>query len=284
MVTTTYTINDPSYPADLLRLPQPPKKLHFIGKPPTNLSPSIAVVGSRKPTTYGAVITSQLTEELAMRGITIVSGLAIGVDGLAHRAALKAGGRTIAVMPCGLDRIYPASHHKLAKDILAQGGSLVTEYPEGMTPYQSNFVARNRIVAGLADAILVTEAAEKSGTLITVRHGLEQGKTILAVPGNITSPLSKGTNNLIRMGAVPITEVIDILHAMNLEDRISDTEPVSLTADEQKIINIMRSGITKQEELLKQSQLPIQVFNSTLTMLEITGRIESIGQGQWIIR
>ena len=284
MTITKVSSSDPSYPASLARIHVPPKDLYYLGKAPVDLGVSVAVVGSRRPTAYGIAVTKQLSEELARRGVTIISGLALGVDALAHQAALKAGGRTIAVMPGGLDRIYPATNHKLARDILVQGGTLLSEYPVGMPAAKHHFIARNRIVAGLADAILVTEAAEKSGTLITVRYGLEQGKTILSVPGNITSVLSKGTNNLIRTGATPVTEVIDILHAMGLEDTMADHEPVIMNADEQVIVDLLRQGITHQEDLLGQSNLPVTAFNTTLTMLEITGRIESIGQGQWILR
>lgn len=284
MIITTLPLTDPSYPQELLRLHTPPKQIHFLGKSPATLGPTVAIVGARRPTAYGLAVTKKLAEELAYRGITIISGLAIGIDTAAHQGALKANGTTVAVMPCGLDRVYPAINHRLAKDILLQGGSLISEYPKGTTPYKSNFIARNRIVAGLADAILVTEAAEKSGTLITVRFGLEQGKTILSVPGNISSVLSKGTNNLIKTGAFPVTEVLDVLHAMGMEDTLADHEPMAMNADEQLLINLLRAGVTNQEELLRQSELPVTGFNSTLTMLEITGRIESIGQGQWILR
>ncbi len=284
MKTTTLSLNDPSYPAQLQEIHSPPKKLYILGPNVDDISPSVAIVGSRKPTSYGIGVTKQLAEELAQRGFTIISGLAHGVDGIAHRAALKVGGRTIAVMPCGLDFVYPAAHRQLAKDILAQGGSLVSEYPQGSTPYRSNFVARNRIVSGLADAVLVTEATAKSGTLITVRFGLEQGRTILSVPGDITSPLSEGTNTLIKRGATPVTEVKDILHVMGLEDRLDHQPTLAMSADEQAIIHLLDSGVNQQDELLLKSKLPVTAFNSTLTMLEITGRVENIGQGQWILR
>lgn len=276
---------DDNYPNILHDIDSPPKTIYYLGSKPTDLSPSLAVVGSRRPTPYGMEITKHLVEELASIGFTIISGLALGIDGIAHLSTLEVKGRTIAVMPCGLDRIYPSSHLAVAREIVENGGTLISEYKEGTPPLKQHFVARNRLVSGLADAVLVTEAAEKSGTLITVRFGLEQGKTILSVPGNITSPLSKGTNNLIKSGAQAVTSALDVLHAMGLESKNIKRQNIeALNGAEAQIISLLKKGITDSDELRIKCELNINEFNSTLTMLEITGRITSVGANQWILK
>ena len=180
---------------------KPPKTLYYYGTLPERRTATVAIVGTRKPTAYGKEVTHRLAYDLASQGIIIVSGLALGVDGLAHQAALEAGGTTLAVLPCGLPKIYPARHHDLAAAIVAKGGALITEYTsDDEISYQSNFLERNRIVAGLADAVLITEAAARSGTLNTAAHALAQGKEVFVVPGNITSPMSSGCNALIKQG------------------------------------------------------------------------------------
>lgn len=244
--------------------------------------PSIAVVGSRKVSAYGKIVTTQLTEGLAKAGLVIISGLALGVDSLSHKAALDGGGLTIAVLPCGLDRIYPATHRMLARRILEQGGALITEYPEGTGVYPSNFIARNRIASGLADAVLITEAAEKSGSLHTARFALEQGKDVLAVPGNITSPTSVGTNNLIKSGANPVTCVDDVLYAMGLAPISTKREaPRGQDPDEQLLLDLLFAGVSDGHELLAKSGLEVSHFNQTLTMLEIRGLIRPLGNNSW---
>src|SRR3989344_6441886 len=170
----------PEFPEKLRQIPQPPKELFYLCQDINKIweRPAVAVVGSRKVTPYGRQVTTKLARELASSGIVIVSGLALGVDGLAHEAALEAGGLTVAVMPCGLNRIYPAAHHSLARRILLAGGALISEYPETNEPRDFQFVARNRLVAGLSRGVLITEAAEKSGSLHTANFALEQGKEV----------------------------------------------------------------------------------------------------------
>ncbi|QQS20433.1 DNA-protecting protein DprA [Candidatus Saccharibacteria bacterium] len=204
---------------------RPPKELYYIGCEPDEwLSrPRVAIVGSRGITPYGKIVTSQLAGDLAAKGISIVSGLALGVDATAHEAALKTGGLHIAVLANGLDKIYPASNTQLARQILETGGVIISEYPEGMPSLKQNFVARNRIVAGLSNALLITEAAEKSGTLHTARFAMEQGRDVLVVPGNITSPNSVGCNNLIKSGAIPVSSVDDVLFALGTKNLITTT-------------------------------------------------------------
>lgn len=263
-------------------MPTPPKQLHYIGNLEQLLDmPRLAIVGSRKVSSYGKTVTLKLSREAAEQGIVIVSGLALGVDGLAHQGALEASGKTIAVLPCGLDAIYPRTHYDLARRIVEQGGALVSEYPPGTAPYKTNFLERNRIISGLSDAVLITEAAIRSGSLNTANHALEQGRTVIAVPGNITSELSGGTNNLIKAGAAPITELGDILMAMDLELTTKKAAPMGANADETALLSLLSQGKSDASELLQLSLLDTQVFNQTLTMLEITGKIRPLGAGHW---
>src|SRR5688572_8235522 len=179
------TLNQQFFPEKLLTLHDAPKQLFVAGADLSEIlqRPAVAIVGSRKVTSYGRAVTAQLAGELARAGVVIISGLAIGVDAIAHRAALDNHGLTIAVLPSSLDHIYPASHYALAQEIVDKGGALISEYPEGAAiAYKGNFIARNRIVSGLSDAVLITEAAEKSGTLHTADFALQQGKDVLAVP------------------------------------------------------------------------------------------------------
>lgn len=272
-----------TYPERLRTIPDYPKQLYAIGDLSTIESrPTLAVVGSRKVTPYGRHITDLLAREAAKQGIVIVSGLALGVDAVAHQAALAERGATVAVLPCGLDTIYPTTHHHLATQIINQGGALVSEYSEGTKPFKLNFIARNRIVAGLADAVLITEAASKSGTLHTANFALEQGRTVMAVPGNITSEQSRGTNNLIKMGATPVTDIQDILAAMNLGNRVAE-ERLLLggTEEETRILQLLSSGISDASELLSKCGFNPALFNQSLTMLEINGKIRPLGAGHW---
>jgi DNA processing protein len=207
--------------------------------------------------------------------------LALGVDTLAHRATLDAGGLTLAVLPGPVEKIYPSSHAALTKQIVEQGGALISEYPENTPAFRWNFVARNRIVAALCDALLITEAALKSGSLHTARFALEQGKDALAVPSNITSEMSVGTNNLLRSGATPVTCVDGVLHVLNLKPAIKARTVKGANKTEQRLIYLLSQDIRVGAELLEKSELEIGEFNQTLTMLEITGKIRSLGANQW---
>lgn len=270
------------YPKKLRDISSPPKQLYSLGDMSDDDTYKIAVVGTRKPTKYGRYATETLVGELARLGVTIISGLALGIDGLAHRVTLDAKGKTIAVMPCGLDKIYPASHRGLAKEILASHGALVSEYEEGVPPLVHNFPARNRIVSGLADGVLVIEAAARSGTSITAGFALEQGKTVMAVPGNINSPMSVGTNNLIKTGAFPVASVTDILNACGLEDLQAKKTPVrGDNASEQTIIDLLKDGPTDGDELQRQAKIKPSEFNQALTMLEIKGSVKNQGANTW---
>jgi len=279
------TLTPPSFPLKLQQISDPPDKLFLQGSNDINellAGPCITVVGSRKVTPYGKAVTFDLVTQLASARLTIISGLALGVDSIAHRAALHAGGTTIAVLPTSLDAIYPAAHRGLAHDICQQGGALVTEYAPGAPTYASNFIARNRIAAAFGDAVLITEAAARSGTLSTARFALEQGKEVFAVPGNITSPMSAGTNTLIKNGATPVTCAADILQALGLQlPGKGKQPPTSRNPHEQTLLTLIYQGVFDGGTLLTHSGLDIQTFNQTLTMLEIQGRIQPLGANRW---
>lgn len=268
----------------LRQLHDAPKELFYKGADPNLLlkRPSVAIVGSRKMTPYGRAVTEQLTTELARAGVVVVSGLALGVDSAAHWACLKEGGATIAVLPSSPDTIYPSSHLGLATDIVADGGALVSEYGEATPAMQHTFIARNRIIAALADAVLITEAALKSGSLHTASFALDLGKPVLAVPGPITSATSEGTNELIKTGAIPVTSVRDILEALGIE-ATAVKEYQGTNEQENSILAALRVGINDGTALLKESGLDGSLFAQTLTMLEINGHIRSLGADQWSV-
>jgi len=262
-----------------------PEVLYFIGNLPETRVISVAVVGSRKPTAYGKEVTEKLTSDLAKYGIVIISGLALGIDGIAHRACLEAGGRTIAVLANGVDIVYPSSHKSLADDITKNNGVIISEYPPGEKARNYYFLERNRIVSGLADAILITEAAARSGTLSTATHALNQGKEVFVVPGNITSPLSNGCNQLIKQGAHPVTCVEDILEVIAPDLlRPQAILPLGSNQAETKIIELLQSGIRDGDELQQISNLDPSEFSQSLTMLEISGIIRSLGGNKWTLK
>jgi len=264
---------------------KPPKRLYFIGEVPEKRQISVAIVGSRKPTAYGKEVTYKFAYELAKRGIIIVSGLALGVDSIAHRATLDAGGKTIAILANGVDIIYPASHKRLADDIINNGGAIISEYEPGTEARPYQFLERNRIVSGLADAVIITEAAIKSGTISTATHALEQGREVFVVPGNITSPLSAGCNNLIKQGAHPITcieDVLEIIAPSTLQPQ--NTLALGANPSETKIIELLQAGIRDGDELQQRSDLDISQFSQTITMMEISGLIRGLGANQWTLK
>lgn len=278
------TFNSTVFPEALRTIPAPPQEIYVASNNLADLlnRPCLTVVGSRRVTPYGRAVTTQLVSDLARAGVVIVSGLAIGVDAIAHRAALEAGGATIAVLPASLHHIYPQNHQQLARQIVKQGGALLSEYAADAVVYKSNFIARNRLTAGLSQAILITEAAKKSGTLHTARFALEQGKDVLAVPGNITNPNSAGCNNLIKTGAMPVTGVEDIFHVLGLKPATATSEiPKGSTEEEEVIIRLIARGENDGAALLLFSNLTVPVFNQTLTMLELSGKIRSLGANRW---
>lgn len=280
------TLTKNKLPADLLQLAHPVTKLNIVGDnfEALMLKPRLAIVGSRKVTPYGRGVTENLAKQLAEKGIVIISGLALGVDSLAHKACIRANGQTIAVLPSGVDKIYPPGHNSLAQEIIEKGGALVTEYEDNTIPYLGNFLSRNRIIAGLSEGVLVTEAAIRSGSLNTANHALQLGKPVFAVPGNITSPMSAGCNNLIKAGAVPVTCLDDILNALGWSDLSSKAKKViGATPEEQIILDLLNEGLSDGAEILIKSNLEASAFNQALTMLEITGSIRPTGANHWAL-
>jgi DNA processing protein len=262
-----------------------PERFYFIGTLPDTRIPTVAIIGTRKPTAYGKEVTHTLAYDLAARGVVIVSGLALGVDAIAHQAALEAHGITIAVLPGSVDQIYPRTHADLARRIVEDGGAIISEYEPPTEPREFRFLERNRIVSALSDAIIITEAAARSGTLSTAAHALEQGKEVFVVPGNITSPLSAGCNNLIKQGAHPITSALDVIEiiAPNL---LQPQAVLALgnTPLESTIITLLQSGIRDGDDLQSQSNINASEFAQTLTILEINGVIRALGGNQWTLK
>jgi DNA processing protein len=273
---------DPAFPEDFMRVSPVPAQVYISSTnwPDIMSRPRVAIVGSRKVSPYGKHVTELLARDLARTGVVIVSGLAIGIDAIAHRACLEAGGITVAVLPSSIQEIYPARHTQLAQRMLAQGGALLTEYEQGSPTYRSNFVARNRLVASLSHVVLVTEASEKSGTMHTARFALEQGKDVLAVPGSITSRTSRGTHNLIKSGAGLVSDADDVLRVLGIS-RAPLNKPQSDDPNEQLLIDMLIEQSRDGSELLASSNLPVQLFNQTMTMLEIKGLIRPLGANQW---
>ena len=280
-------LTETNIPPLLQAIPDPPSLLYIKGDTLDELlaRPRVAIVGSRKVSAYGKTVTIQLAEELARKGVVIVSGLALGVDALAHQAALNAGGLTMAILPTSVNEIYPSSHRSLARDILQHGGVLLSEYPDGTEGFRGNFVRRNRLVSGISDVILITEAAQKSGTLHTARFALDQGKKLLVVPGNITSPQSIGANQLLQQGASMVTSSDDIFRALGMKTTLGKqkSKPTSLDPNEQIILDLLYGGLSDGSVLQIESKLPVALFSQTLTMLEITGDIKNVGNNHWTL-
>ncbi len=281
------TPDNPDFPHAFHELPQPPRELYVAADDDWIKlldRPRLAVVGSRKVSAYGRAVTEQLVQALTRRGVVIVSGLALGTDSIAHRACLDAGGQTIAVLASGLSYIYPRSHEGLARQIVGQSGALLSEQPPHNTPMKHQFIARNRLIAALADAVLIPEAAEGSGSLHTASFALELNREVLAVPGPITSSLSVGTNNLIKSGARVVTSAQDIVDCLNLHVPTSSAPKLqAANPAEYVVLQLMADGINDADELLAQSKLDAHLFQQTVTMLEITGRIKSLGNNHWTI-
>ena len=279
------TLEDADYPETLRWIPEPPLVLYVWGALRHEDSLAVAVVGSRKPSPYGQLAAQRLSTELAQYGFTVVSGLARGVDSLAHHGALQAGGRTIAVLGSGINVVYPPEHRRLYEAIRNQG-AVVSEFPFDTKPDRWNFPRRNRIISGLALGTLVVEASDQSGSLHTARHALEQGPEVFAVPGRIDLPSSRGTNNLIKRGAKLVEGIDDILEefpaAVRLAMRQRGTAirsadappmPTDLTPDEARVLGLIQSEEIHIEAIIHASQLPAQAVASILLTLELRGLV-----------
>lgn len=273
------------YLAPSVNIPTPPKLLFFRGQLPSERCISVAIVGTRKPTTYGKEVTHKLAVDLAKRGVVIISGLALGVDAIAHKGALEAGGTTIAVLANSVDDIYPRSNRALGEQILEQGGAILSEYEPPTSARDFQFLERNRIVSGLSDAVIITEAAQRSGTLATAAHALEQGREVFVVPGNITSPLSAGCNALLKQGAHPITcaeDVLEVIAPHLLKNQA--ILPLGSTPLESKIIDLLQNGLRDGDQLQQASGAIASDFSSALTMMELAGTIRALGGNQWTLK
>ena len=267
--------SDRDFPALLGAIHDPPAGLFARGADDEALRrPTVAVVGARACSPYGAQVARMLGRELAAAGLVVVSGLARGVDGEAHRGALDAGGTTVAALGCGIDRDYPAAHAGLAARIRASGLA-VSEYAPGVDPAPWRFPARNRIIAGLSAVTIVVEARERSGALITADLALEEGREVFAVPGEITSALSAGTNDLLRLGAAPLLRSSDVLELFGLTG--PERAAVELTPSAGVVLARLRDGPTSADELARSTGLDASVLASAITELELAGRAVAAG-------
>ncbi len=273
------TWDDPTYPPMLKEIDQPPPVLYMRGSLQPTDEWAVAIVGTRRVTPYGRQVAEEIANALAQSGITVVSGLAIGVDTFAHQAAIRAGGRTLAVLGSGVDVIYPNSNRRLADEIIGQG-ALLSDYAPGTGPEATNFPPRNRIISGLARAVVVVEAGETSGALITASFANEQGRDVFAVPGSIYGPQSKGTNRLIQQGAAPLLSPQDVLEAINVTMIVEHKAArVNLPADatEAALHKILSSEPMHVDEILQQSNLPVDKVSAALTMMELKGMVRQVG-------
>lgn len=270
---------DEGYPRRLKDIPHSPPVIYVRGEIAPEDEWAVAVVGTRKMSPYGRQVAEELGAFLAQQGITLVSGLARGVDATAQRAALAAGGRSIGVLAHGLDRIYPPDNRALGEKMVGQG-ALVSDYPLGVHPDSANFPPRNRIIAGLSIAVVVVEAGHRSGALITADFAAEQGREVFAAPGNMYSPQSKGTNRLIRDGAHPLLDFEQLLQALDLEYMTQHKSArVSLPADatEAKLFEVLGREPLHVDEIRAKADLPIEQVSSTLAVMELKGMVRQVG-------
>jgi DNA processing protein len=277
--THALTADDAEYPADLRSIADAPPVLFVRGALKPADEWAVAIVGTRRATAYGRQVAEYLASALAEAGVTVVSGLARGIDGCTHRAALAAGGRTIAVLAHGLDTVYPPEHTRLAAE-MAESGALVSEFPLGTRPDAANFPRRNRILAGLARATVVVEAGRSSGALITADLALEQGRDVFAVPGNIFSPASQGTNALLKEGARPVTDPRDLLEELHLSlalEKQQVREQLPADPTEAALLAQLSAEPLHIDEISRAAGLPIAIVSSTLALMELKGLVRQAG-------
>jgi DNA processing protein len=282
------TWKDTTYPPLLRKIDYAPPVLYVCGSfTDDDRRYSVGIVGTRKMSTYGRQVTEHFAAELAKGNVTIVSGLAQGVDTIAHTTALDVGGRTLAILASGLDQIYPPGNNALARRIVESGqGALISAYPLGVRPEAGNFPARNHIISGLSLGVLVTEAPEKSGALISANAALNQGREVFAIPGGIFSPGGAGVNKLIRDGAHPVTNINDILASLNLHMIPQQSEVRAIqpdTPEERTLLNLLSHEARHIDELIRESSLPTNEVSSTLTVMELKGMIKQVGGMQYVL-
>ncbi|MBN1487658.1 MAG: DNA-processing protein DprA [Anaerolineae bacterium] len=278
------TWDSSDYPSLLRNISDSPPVLFVKGTLLESDEWALAIVGTRKATVYGREVARRLASELVQNGVTIVSGLARGIDGIAHAAALESGGRTIAVLGCGVDIIYPADHRKLAQRII-ENGAMVSDYPLGTKPESSNFPPRNRIISGLSLGVVVVEAGVSSGALITADFAINQGRDVFAVPGSILSPAFVGCNRLLRDGASIVTEVRDILETLHLTQLIEKKVARTVLPEnptEAAIFSHLTAEPQHVDDLARKAGLPMATVNSTLVMMELKGLARAVGTLQYV--
>lgn len=282
---TVLTSADSLYPPRLKEINQPPPVLYVRGEIKLEDEWAVAIVGTRRMTAYGRQVTEELADFLGRHGVTVISGLARGVDAIAHQTAIKAGGRTYAILGSGVDYIYPPENRKLAQEII-HAGALISEYPLGTFPESTNFPPRNRIISGLSQAVVIIEAGDTSGALITATFAAEQGREVFAVPGYIHAPQSKGTNRLIQDGARPLLKVEDVLEVLNLE-QIHEYKQARLLipADdiETVIINVIGDETLHVDEIQVKSGLPVEKISAALVMMELKGMVRQAGNMSYLL-
>ena len=278
------TWDDAAYPHNLRQTPNPPPVLYMRGELRDQDSTAVAIVGTRRASAYGREVTHSLVTELAQNGVTIVSGLALGIDAVAHQTALDAGGRTLAVLGSGVDQVYPASNRSIATS-LQQNGAMISEYPLGTKPEASNFPPRNRIISGLSLCVVVVEAGERSGALITARYAAEQGRDVFAVPGSILHPGSQGCNLLIQNGAAPLLTVTDVLDYLDLERTSAQQEmrtTVAADPGETNLLNHLSAEPKHVDDIVHDVMLAAAQVTSLLTLMELKGLVRQVSPLRYV--
>jgi len=285
-------IENSEFPTLLKHIIKPPKGVWVRGEMPNDDVPRVAIIGSRACSEYGISAAAMFARDLAQSGVVVVSGMARGIDAAAHRAAIEAGGKTVAVLGCGVDVCYPPEHDQLMEQII-QNGCIISEYENGTKPQRYFFPERNRIVSGLCHAVIVVEATEKSGTSVTANHALDQGREVFAVPGSIFSKVSRGTNDMLKQGAIPATCAEDVLRELKLESWHNTIDEKNVRANEEKIKTLAPNeklvydslgfdvGI-HVDEVIHKSGLPAHEVQYILMNLEINGRAKRLPGGKFV--
>lgn len=278
------TLEDADYPRLLAQIPAPPPVLYLKGSLTAGDATAVAIVGTRRASAYGREVTARLAAELAESGVTVVSGLARGIDGFAHQGALRAGGRTLAVLGSGVNVIYPAEHRNLAAQIV-EHGALISDYPPDRKPDAPNFPARNRIIAGLSLGTVVVEAPARSGALITCDFAADQGREVFVVPGSVLANTSVGCNRLLRDGARPVTCASDVLEDLNLGQRREQTavqQALPITESERRLLALVTGEPQHIDEIVAAANLPIAEGAALLTMMELKGLVRNVGAQHYL--